>query len=47
VLEPAALGLVLSGRTDEARPLIDRLKSFGFVPVDPWMREQLGLQLPR
>jgi len=46
VLEPAALALILSGRTDDARPLINRLQSFGFVPWDPGIREQLGLPLP-
>ena len=46
VLEAGAMACVLSGRTDEAAPLIARLRSFGFVPVDPWIREKLGLALP-
>ena len=35
LLEPAALALSLAGRPEEARPLILRLKQFGYVPLDP------------
>jgi serine/threonine protein kinase len=34
-LDPAAQALVLLGRTEEARPLIERLQRFGYHPLDP------------
>jgi len=34
-LDPAAQALVLLGRTDEARPMIERLQRFGYHPLDP------------
>jgi hypothetical protein len=46
LLEPGALALVVAGRAGEARPLVSRLQSFGFVPMDSWTRQQLGLQHP-
>jgi len=35
VLDPAAQALVLLGKTTEARPLIERLRRFGYHPLDP------------
>ena len=34
-LDPAAQALVLLGKTEEARPLIERLHRFGYHPIDP------------
>ena len=34
-LDPAAQALTLLGRTDEARPLVEKLKRFGYHSVDP------------
>jgi serine/threonine protein kinase/tetratricopeptide (TPR) repeat protein len=34
-LEPAALAFSLAGRKEEARPLIERLRRFGYVSLDP------------
>lgn len=35
LLDPAAQAYVLLGKTDEARPLIEKLKRFGYRPIDP------------
>ncbi len=35
LLDPAAQLYLLSGKTAEARPLIERLKRFGYRPIDP------------
>jgi serine/threonine-protein kinase len=35
LLDPAAQALVLLGRTDEAKPLIERLRRFGYHSFDP------------
>lgn len=35
VLDPLAQALVLLGREDSARPVIEKLKSFGYRPMDP------------
>ena len=43
LLEPAALALRLAGDEAGARPLIARLKSFGYRPADPLTAATLGL----
>jgi hypothetical protein len=35
VLEPLAQAYVLSGQRDNARPLVERLRRFGYRPSDP------------
>ena len=35
LLDPAAQALVLSGKPEEARPIIERLRRFGYHAVDP------------
>jgi serine/threonine-protein kinase len=42
LLEPAALAALASGRTDEARPYVERLQISGFRPIDPWTETVLG-----
>jgi len=42
-LEPAAVALRLAGDEAAARPLIARLKSFGYRPADPLTAATLGL----
>ena len=42
-LDPAAQALVLLGKTDEARPLIERLQRFGYHPIDPLAASILDL----
>ncbi len=47
VLDPAAQALSLLGRADEARPLIERLKQFGYHTTDPLAAPILDVvQLP-
>ena len=43
VLDPAAQALVLLDRAAEARPLIERLRRFGYQPTDPLARTTLAL----
>jgi len=43
LLEPAAVALRLAGDDTGARPLIARLKSFGYRPADPLTAATLGL----
>lgn len=42
-LDPAAQALMLLGKTDEARPLIERLQRFGYHPLDPLAASTLDL----
>jgi tetratricopeptide (TPR) repeat protein len=36
LLDPAARAAALTGRTAEARAIIEELHHFGYVPLDPW-----------
>ena len=36
LLDPAARVATCLGRSGQARATIDRLNSFGYVPLDPW-----------
>ena len=45
-LDPAAQALLLSGRKEEARPFIERLRRFGYHPVDPAAATLLDLSYP-
>ncbi len=46
LLDPAAQALVLLGRPDEARPLIERLQRSGYHALDPQAASTLGLAPP-
>ena len=43
LLDPLAQAHVLAGQPDAARPLIERLRRFGYQPVDPLAGPTLGL----
>jgi tetratricopeptide (TPR) repeat protein len=43
ILDPLAQAYLLSGNTDAARPLLERLRSFGYHPSDPLAASLLGL----
>jgi len=45
-LDPAAQALVLLGRTDDARPLIERLQRFGYHSSDPLAAAILDAAFP-
>lgn len=45
LLEPAALAATLTGRANTAQPLIERLKTFGYRPIDPDYAAILGLSV--
>jgi hypothetical protein len=36
LLDPSARAAAFLGRTSEARATIEKLKQFGYVPLDPW-----------
>lgn len=46
LLDPAAQALALLGRTDEARPLIERLQRFGYRSLDPLAASTLDAVAP-
>ena len=46
ILDPAAQALVLSGKTAEARPLIERLQRFGYHSGDPLAAPILAVVSP-
>jgi hypothetical protein len=36
LLDPAVRALVLLGRTEESRALVERLRRLGYQPLEPW-----------
>jgi tetratricopeptide (TPR) repeat protein len=40
LLDPAARAAAWLGRSGEARAMIDKLNSFGYVPLDPWPAQE-------